>query len=195
MKSPFTASWWLVVLIAMSTLALAHDPKTTAPATLVADVSDQSKPAVAVVEQFSAALQAGDLDRAGTLLADDVLILESGGAERSRAEYLGEHAIHDAGFLKAAHVQVKQRTARVDGATAWVGTESEVHTSKDGKALTLLSSETMVLKLTAAGWRIVHIHWSSRPKKEDKPASGAMPPASQQSIATTGPDQDVTRGS
>lgn len=189
MKSPFTASWWLIILIAVPTLAPAHDPKTTAPAMLVADVSDQSKPAVAVVEQFSAALHAGDLDRAGALLADDVLILESGGAERSRAEYLGEHAIHDAAFLKAAHVRVKQRTARVDGATAWVGTESEVHTSKDGKALTLLSTETMVLKQTAAGWRIVHIHWSSRPKKEDKPASGAMPSASRQSIATTDSDQ------
>lgn len=83
----------------------------------------------------------------------------------------------------------------MDGATAWVGTESEVHTSKDGKALTLLSTETMVLKQTAAGWRIVHIHWSSRPKKENKSASGTMPPALQQSIAMTGSDQDVIRGS
>jgi ketosteroid isomerase-like protein len=180
--------------MAVPTLALTHDPKATVPVAM-AEVSEQARPAVAVVEQFSAALHAGDLDRVGALLADDVLILESGGAERSRAEYLGGHAIHDAAFLKAAHVQVKQRTARVDGATAWVGTESEVHTSKDGKALTLLSTETMVLKLTEAGWRIVHIHWSSRPKKEDKPASGAMPPASQQSIATTGSVQDVTRGS
>lgn len=31
--------------------------------------------------------------------------------------------------------------------------------------MTLLSTETMVLKNTAAGWQIVHIHWSSRPKK------------------------------
>jgi len=179
----------------LSTPGWAHDAKDHAPAVPATGVDAQAQPAVAAVEQFSKALQAGDLDGVRTLLADDVLVLESGGAERSRSEYLGGHAIHDAAFLKAAHVEVKQRTARVDGATAWVGTESEVHTSKDGKALTLLSSETMVLKLTAAGWRIVHIHWSSRPKKEDKPASGAMLPAPQQSIATTGADQDVTRGS
>jgi ketosteroid isomerase-like protein len=46
-----------------------------------------------------------------------------------------------------------------------VGTESELHASKDGKPITLLSTETMVLKNTPNGWRIVHIHWSSRPKR------------------------------
>lgn len=164
MKSRINISW-LATLMIVPTLALAHDPKPATPATPVVTVSDQAKPALAVVEQFSAAMHAGDLDRAGQLLAEDVLILESGGAERSRAEYLGGHAIHDAAFLKTAHSQVKQRKARVDGNTAWVGTESELHTTKDGKTLTLLSSETMVLKQTPAGWRIVHIHWSSRPKR------------------------------
>ncbi|WP_372363564.1 nuclear transport factor 2 family protein (plasmid) [Xanthomonas sp. NCPPB 3583] len=156
---------WLATLMILPMLASAHEPKPATPATPIATVSDQAKPAVAVVEQFSAAMLAGDLDRAGKLLTEDVLILESGGAERSRAEYLGGHALHDAAFLKTAHSQVKQRAAHVDGNTAWVGTESELHTTKEGKALTLLSTETMVLKQTPAGWRIVHIHWSSRPKR------------------------------
>ncbi|WP_379655388.1 nuclear transport factor 2 family protein [Pseudoxanthomonas sp. UC19_8] len=51
------------------------------------------------------------------------------------------------------------------GELAWVGSESELHASKDGKPLTLLSTETMVLKRGTQGWRIVHIHWSSRPKR------------------------------
>jgi ketosteroid isomerase-like protein len=110
-------------------------------------------------------LQAGDLERAGALLAEDVLILESGGAERSKEEYLGGHAGHDVEFLKGAHVQLIHRTARLEGGIAWVGTESELHASKDGKPMTLLSTETMVLKNTLDGWRIVHIHWSSRPKR------------------------------
>lgn len=165
MKSYFSTSWWLAALMLLPVLALAHDPKSAAPAMPTATVSEVAKPVVAVVEQFSAAMHAGDLDRAGKLLADDVLILESGGAERSRAEYLGGHALHDAAFLKTAHSQVIQRTARAEGGTAWVGTESELHTTKDGKALTLLSTETMVLKQTPDGWRIVHIHWSSRPKR------------------------------
>lgn len=158
----------LASFLALPSLAAAHDPKehaTTEPAV----VDTAAQPAIAVVEQFSKSLQTADFKRVGELLAEDALILESGGAERSRAEYLGHHAISDAMFLKGAHVQLKQRVARVEGSFAWVGTESELHATKDGKALTLLSTETMVLKKMGADWRIVHIHWSSRPKRESKP--------------------------
>ncbi len=37
-------------------------------------------------------------------------------------------------------------------------------TNTDPKPTTLLNTETVVLKDTGADWRIVHIHWSSRPK-------------------------------
>ena len=153
-----------MLLMALAPLAQAHGPEAHAKPATVA-VEAQAAPAVKVVEAFSTALQAGDLGRAGSLLADDVLILESGGAERSKEEYLGGHAGHDAEFLKAAHIQLVHRTARLEGGLAWVGTESELHASKDGKPMALLSTETMVLKNTPNGWRIVHIHWSSRPKK------------------------------
>lgn len=156
----------LTGLLVLMQPVLAHDPKAHAPAATPAGaISDQAKPAVAVVEQFSKALQAADFARVRELLADDVLILESGGAERSREEYLGHHAISDAAFLKVAHMQIKRRTARAEGPLVWVGTESELHATKDGKPLTLLSTETMILRKTGADWRIVHIHWSSRPKK------------------------------
>ena len=154
----------MLVLAPLSGMALAHESK--APAKVAAaQVNEKAKPAIAVVDQFSAAMKAGDLDRAGGLLADDVLILESGGAEHSRKEYLAGHAVHDAAFLKNAHVQITRRTARMEGKVTWVGTESELHSSKDGKPLTMLSTETMVLRQTQAGWRITHIHWSSRPKR------------------------------
>lgn len=141
----------------------AHHPQ--AATATQADVPEAAAPAVAVVERFGKALAAADFKTVESLLDADVLILESGGAERSRAEYLGHHAISDAQFLKGAHSQLKRRRARVEGDLAWVGSESELHASKDGKPLTLLSTETMVLRRTPEGWRIVHIHWSSRPKK------------------------------
>ena len=121
--------------------------------------------AVAVVERFNTALSSEDLATVGSLLAADVLILESGGAERSREEYLGHHAVSDAAFLKGAHRQLLRQRARTAGEFAWVGTESELHAQKDGKPLTVQSTETMVLKQTADGWRIVHIHWSSRTQR------------------------------
>jgi len=165
MRLPLLGFLSLAVFAFIPGMALAHGPEDHTKTTASSAVDDRAKPVVEVIEQFSAALQAGDLERAGGLLADDVLILESGGVENSREEYLGGHAIHDAAFLKEAHVVVTHRTARVEGPLAWVGTESELHTTKDGKPMTLLSTETMVLKQSVTGWRIVHIHWSSRPKR------------------------------
>ncbi|WP_290884525.1 nuclear transport factor 2 family protein [Arenimonas sp.] len=141
-----------------------HDATTHAPAGPELGIPAQAMPAVAVVERFSAALAAGQLDAAGAELDPNVLILESGGAERSAAEYLGGHAKGDAAFLQTAHIQLLRRTAQVSGDLAWVASESELHLSKDGKPVTVLSTETMLVQRSDAGWKIVHIHWSSRTK-------------------------------
>lgn len=106
----------------------------------------------------------GDLTKAGKELDPNVLILESGGAEHSAAEYLGGHAKSDAEFLKRAHQQVRRRNAHASGDFAWVASESELHLQKDGKPVTILSTETMLLQRRASAWKIVHIHWSSRKK-------------------------------
>ena len=144
--------------------AHAHPPQPTAgPAQT--DVPAAAQQVVAVVKRFGHALAAGDLKTVEALLDTDVLILETGSAERSRDQYLAHPAISDAKVLKGAHSELKHRRARIAGDLAWVGTESELHASKDGKPLTLLNTETMVLKKIGAHWRIVHIHWSSRPKK------------------------------
>jgi ketosteroid isomerase-like protein len=129
------------------------------------DVPESAKPAAAVVDRFFTALSSGDLDQAGAQLDPNVIILESGGAEHSSAEYLGGHAKGDAQFLKGSHHELRGRTARVAGELAWVASESDLHVEKDGKPSTLASTETMVLRSGKEGWKIVHIHWSSRVKK------------------------------
>ena len=165
-----TALSVVVALAVTSPLALAQTQPGHSHAAQVAnapvqDVPAEASAAVAEAERFGAALAAGDLATVETLLDPDVLILESGGAERSREEYLGHHAKSDAQFLKGTHSQLTRRRARAEGDLVWIGSESELHASRDGKALTLLSTETMLLRNTADGWKIVHIHWSSRPKK------------------------------
>ena len=143
-----------------------HSHATPAMDAPALDVPADTEAAVAVVDGFSKALASVDFKTVESALDPAVIILESGGAERSREEYLGHHAIADAAFLGGAHVALQRRTARVDGDTAWVASESELHATENGKPMTLLSTETMVLHKTADGWRIVHIHWSSRPKKD-----------------------------
>ena len=121
-----------------------------------------ARDAVATVDRFTAALSAGDLTAVAAELEPDLLVLESGGAERTAAEYLGEHAKADAAFLKAAHHQLLRRVAHASGDFAWVASESELQVPKDGRPVTVLSTETIVLQRRPAGWKIVHIHWSSR---------------------------------
>jgi ketosteroid isomerase-like protein len=140
-----------------------HEQSTAASGAHI-NVSAAAKDAVAAVDRFSAAMSEGDLTKAGKELDPNVLILESGGAEHSAAEYLGGHAKSDAEFLKSAHQQLRRRSAHASGDFAWVASESELHLQKDGKPVTILSTETMLLQRRASAWKIVHIHWSSRKK-------------------------------
>ena len=102
------------------------------------------------------------IERAVADLDPKVLILESGGVEKSRDEYLAGHAKADADFLKDAHITLKRRSARASGDLAWVASESQIHAMKGAEMMMIDSTETMVLRRIADGWKIVHIHWSSR---------------------------------
>jgi ketosteroid isomerase-like protein len=147
------------------TTALLLLPASALADTPTVDVPETARAAAETVDRFFAALSAGDLEQAAVELDPEVIILESGGGEHSAAEYLGGHAKDDAEFLKGAHHAPGRRTARVSGDLAWIASESELHAQDDGKPVTIASAETMVLRRTDAGWRIVHIHWSSRVKK------------------------------
>ncbi len=129
------------------------------------DAPALAQAAAATVDRFFAALSAGNINAAGAELDPDVIIMESGGAEHSAAEYLGGHARDDAEFLGNARQTLGRRTARASGDLAWVASESELQAQEDGKPLTIVGVESMVLRATEAGWKIVHIHWSSRTRK------------------------------
>jgi len=140
--------------------ALAHEPVQSAAAS-VDDVQAQAAAAASVVDAFHGALEHGDTQAALVLLADDVLIFEGGGAERSKAEY-AEHHLAAAAALPAAVPSARsRRIARAGADSAWVASESRTTGEFNGRPIDSLSVETMVLRHEADGWRITHIHWSS----------------------------------
>ena len=159
----FSGSTGLAFAEEKMTMPMDHSAHMSKPAQIA--ISDAAKDAVATVDRFSAALAAGNLEAVGAELDPNVLVLESGNAEHSAAEYLASHAKGDAAFLKTVHVQLMRRSAQASGDMAWVASESEMHVQMDGKRITLLSTETMVLKRNGKTWKIIHIHWSSRTKK------------------------------
>lgn len=160
-----SASLLAGALLLAADAATAHEPSKHSTEGRSPATDTASAEVAAVVDQFGAALKVGNTAVITRLLDERVLILESGGAERSRDEYLGHHAISDAAFLSSATITPKQRVTRVHGDTAWVGSESEIASGQGSDAKAVLSTETMVLRREAAQWKIVHIHWSSRPKK------------------------------
>lgn len=141
--------------------ALAHDPASPTSAHAVS-MPEAAQPAVLVVDAFHAALDAGDRDAVLALLTPDVIVLEEGGAERSREEYAGHHLPADMAFAGATQSEVARRTAMIQGDVAWVMTEGRTTGRVNDRAVDRLTAETMVLTRGADGWRIRHIHWSSQ---------------------------------
>ena len=130
----------------------------TASAGAEADLSTPE----AVVDAFHEALGGGDRQAVLDLLTEDVLIFESGGAELSRDEYAHHHLGSDMAFSAATESKAVDRRRGGEGETAWVLTRTETSGTFRDREISARGTETMVLTRGEDGWRIVHIHWSSR---------------------------------
>ena len=87
----------------------------------------------------------------------------------AREEYASHHMKGDMAFLAGSKREVLSRAEGGDGRHAWVSTRSRITGRHKDKAVDIFSTESMVLKYTPAGWRIVHIHWSSQNAKPAAP--------------------------
>ncbi len=114
------------------------------------------------VQRFHSALAAGDSRAALRLLTPEVVIFEEGGVESSREEYRAHHLQADIEFSRATKLEVLDRHSAVMDRTAWVLTQGRVSGTFRGRKVEADLMETMALEATADGWRIRHIHWSSR---------------------------------
>ena len=118
--------------------------------------------AVATVNAFHDALRRGEKTAAVEALDPSVVIFEEGYVERSRAEYEAHHLDSDVSFASASTSTVTARSASVSGDVVWVTSEGRTTGGVGERAIDRITTETMVLVRGASGWRIRHIHWSSR---------------------------------
>ena len=111
------------------------------------------------------AMSAGDAARVQSLLDPEVMIMEGGNVERSLNEYAAHHLPADLKFMKGLTYKLERQTGDSSGDFAWVANEAALSGSSGGKPVTLVSTETLVLKNIGGSWKVVHIHWSSKAAK------------------------------
>ena len=115
----------------------------------------------AAVDAYHTALSAGQGDVALSLLADDAVVLESGGLE-SRAEYADHHLPGDMAFAAAVTRTRGEVHVAGHGDVAWAWSTSETKGTFRDREIDSVGAELMVLVRTDGVWKITAIHWSSR---------------------------------
>ncbi len=151
-------------VICLPALAVAHG--TAPPQPPVPEKTGVIDEAAAAVDAFHNALVKGDRQAVQAALDDQVQIYEQGGVERSKAEYASHHLDADAAFSAVTARTQTARSGTILGDLAYVISEGTVAGTFKGKAIDSITLETMVLRRAQGGWRIVHIHWSSRDTKK-----------------------------
>ena len=111
---------------------------------------------------FHDALTTGDSIQALAMLASDVLIYENGSVEESKDEYRSHHLPVDIEFESSTSRKVIGQSSGQAGDMAWVTTAALTNGTFRGREIDTRGTETMLLRQTAEGWIITHIHWSSR---------------------------------
>ena len=132
-------------------------------------VGRSTKPAqapAAVVAAFHAALASGDRFGALSLLAPELVVFEAGDGEMSRDAYASEHLDGDLEFTRTTKTQVLEERSGESGDAGWVLRRTETAGSFGGKPVASRDTATFLLRRTAEGWRITHVHWSSHSVKK-----------------------------
>lgn len=148
----------LVLAAALAVLTLAADGRaqSTSPEAAVREVA----------HELHDALARGDSAAVLDLLADGVRVYEGGHAE-TRSEYRAGHLAADIEFVGGMDRRTLAEHVRTSGNRvgdmALYLSEYRMTGTFRGEAVDTRGTETLVMqRVSEGGWRIVHVHWSSR---------------------------------
>lgn len=119
----------------------------------------------AVATGFGKALAAGDSLAALALLHPDVVIFEAGGWE-SLDDYRKGHLRADMRALQGLKQETVRDRVTISGDLALVTREYSTTGTTGERTVDSVGAETMVLLRTPEGWKIRHVHWSSRARRQ-----------------------------
>jgi ketosteroid isomerase-like protein len=132
-----------------------------APVTAVAQDESAEAEILEAIHAFHAALEEGDSAAAIARMHPDVTIYESGHAE-TLAEYRAGHMPGDMAFAAATDRVVREGSVAVLGDAALYTSQARTTGAWRDREIDSRGTETMLLVRTSEGWRIRHVHWSSR---------------------------------
>lgn len=116
-----------------------------------------------VIDAFDAALLAGDTTAVLALLDSALVVYEGGAVDSSRAAYASGHLQADMRFLRSGVTRdLLSSEVEVLGAAALSLTRYRTSDDAGGQPVRTQGAQTMLLVRTPSGWKIRHIHWSSR---------------------------------
>ncbi|MEX2282059.1 MAG: nuclear transport factor 2 family protein [Gemmatimonadota bacterium] len=117
-----------------------------------------------VVAAFGKALVSGDSTAVLALLHPDVVIFEGGGWE-SFDDYRRRHLSADIRATQSLKQETLRDVITVSGDLALSTREYSTTGQRGERVINNVGAETMVLLRTPTGWKIRHIHWSSRARR------------------------------
>jgi ketosteroid isomerase-like protein len=141
------------------TATTSHAPTTNAP------LSPAEKAATQVVDSFMVDIATSQFEAARQLMTPDAVVLANAQVLGNRDAYIAGPAKRDAAALGATtQRELLHRNVKVGADLACVVSEKRLHGTPPGAqaALDILVTETMLLSRTSSGWKIAHIHWSTR---------------------------------
>lgn len=122
---------------------------------------------ISVAKAYFEAMDAADLDAAGELFIEHSMIFETGGAEGNWEQYRTHHLGPEIDAIAVFETSFGEpdETASVDETMVLVTWPIEYHIElTDGRIVDSKGTVTFVLVQTQLGYRILHLHWSSRRK-------------------------------
>ena len=123
-------------------------------------LAESASSVAGTADKFDLAIKHGDTDAIRTILDDDVLIYEAGNVEGSFEEYASHHMSADIQFMSTMEKTILSRKLFENGDLAVVSTEYRMKGGYKGRFIDKTTMETLVLRKSETGWKIVHIHWS-----------------------------------
>jgi ketosteroid isomerase-like protein len=118
----------------------------------------------AVVASFGRAVASADSTAALALLHPEVVIFEGGGWE-TLEDYRKGHLRADINALQSLKQETLRDVITISGDLALSTREYATTGTRGERVIDNVGAESMVLVRTPAGWKIRHIHWSSRARR------------------------------